>query len=293
MKIKDIFTTSLKQKINTVFSSKKGREEILEELEEILILSDISIDLVDRILRSLRKKIKIGFEKEDFVAVLKEEIKAIFSAVNTNTAETPGDRNIILLVGVNGSGKTTSAAKLGHYYRDLGKNVLFAAADTFRAAGGSQLVQWGERLGLPVVSGNRGADPGSVVFNSLTSFKTRDYDTLVIDTAGRVQTKDNLMKELEKLSKIIKKVSPEVEAEILLVVDATMGQNTLDQARKFKEFSGITGIVLAKIDGTAKGGTVVNIVDEMKIPVRFLGTGEKAADILEFSTDEFIDSLLS
>lgn len=294
MKIKDIFTTSLKQKINTVFSSKKGREEILEELEEILVLSDISIDLVERILSNLRKKIKIGFEKEDFIAVLKEEIKAIFSAVHAaDKTELPGKKSIMLLVGVNGSGKTTSAAKLGDYYRSRGKKVLFAAADTFRAAGGSQLVQWGERLGLPVVSGDRGADPGSVVFNSLTSFKTKDYDTLVIDTAGRVQTKDNLMKELEKLSKIIKKVFPEGAAEILLVVDATMGQNTLDQARKFKEFSGITGIVLAKIDGTAKGGTVVNIVDEMKIPVRFLGTGEKASDILEFSTDEFIDSLLS
>jgi fused signal recognition particle receptor len=292
MKIKEIFTTSLKQKINTVFSSKKSREEILEELEEILVLSDISIDLVDRILQNLRKKVRISFEKEDFIAVLKDEIKAIFSAANAG-AELHGEKSIILLVGVNGSGKTTTAAKLGNYYRDRGKKVLFAAADTFRAAGGSQLVQWGNRLGLPVVSGDRGADPGSVVYNSLTSFNSKEYDILVIDTAGRVQTKNNLMKELEKLSKIIKKVSPEGSVEIFLVVDATMGQNTLDQARKFKEFSGITGIVLSKIDGTAKGGTVVNIVDEMKIPVRFLGTGEKAGNILEFSSGEFIDSLLS
>lgn len=293
MKIKEIFSTSLKQKINTVFSSKKDREEILEELEEILVLADISIELVERILRNLRKKIKIGFEKEDFTAVLKEEIKDIFSAVSGAEAAFPAEKGIILLVGVNGSGKTTTAAKLGDYFRNRGKKVLFAAADTFRAAGGSQLVQWGERLGLPVISGDRGADPGSVVYNSLTSFKSKDYDLLLIDTAGRVQTKDNLMKELEKLSKIIKKVFPEGSAEILLVIDATMGQNTLDQARKFKEFSGITGIVLAKIDGTAKGGTVVNIVDEMKIPVRYLGTGEKARDIVEFSPDEFIESLLS
>jgi fused signal recognition particle receptor len=293
MKIKEIFPTSLKQKINTVFGSKKDREEILDELEEILVLSDISIDLVGRILQNLGKKIKTGFEKEDFITVLKEEIRDIFSAVKPGKGELPGNKNIILLVGVNGSGKTTTAAKLGEYYRNRGKKVLFAAADTFRAAGGSQLVQWGERLGLPVVSGDRGADPGSVVYNSLMSFNSKDYDILVVDTAGRVQTKDNLMKELEKLGKIVKKVSPEREAEVLLVIDATMGQNTLDQARKFKEFSGITGIVLAKIDGTARGGTVVNIVDEMKIPVRFLGTGEKAGDILEFSPDEFIDSLLS
>lgn len=293
MKIKEIFSTSLKQKINTVFGSKKDREEILDELEEIMVLSDISIDLVGRILQNLGKKIKTGFEKEDFITVLKEEIRDIFSAVKPGKGELPGNKNIILLVGVNGSGKTTTAAKLGEYYRNRGKKVLFAAADTFRAAGGSQLVQWGERLGLPVVSGDRGADPGSVVYNSLMSFNSKDYDILVVDTAGRVQTKDNLMKELEKLGKILKKVSPEREAEVLLVIDATMGQNTLDQARKFKEFSGITGIVLAKIDGTARGGTVVNIVDEMKIPVRFLGTGEKAGDILEFSPDEFIDSLLS
>ncbi|MCK5057147.1 MAG: signal recognition particle-docking protein FtsY [Candidatus Aminicenantes bacterium] len=293
MKIKEIFSTSLKQKINTVFGSKKDRKEILEELEEILVLSDISIDLVGRILQNLEKKIKTGFEKEDFIAVLKEEIRDIFSAVNIAKEELPGNKNIILLVGVNGSGKTTTAAKLGDYYRNRGKKVLFAAADTFRAAGGSQLVQWGERLGLPVISGDRGADPGSVVYNSLMSFNSKDFDILIIDTAGRVQTKDNLMKELEKLSKIIKKVVPGGAAQVLLVIDATMGQNTLDQARKFKEFSGITGIVLAKIDGTARGGTVVNIVDEMKIPVKFLGTGEKAGDILEFSPDEFIDSLLS
>jgi fused signal recognition particle receptor len=293
MKIKEIFSTSLKQKINTVFGSKKDRKEILEELEEILVLSDISIDLVGRILQNLEKKIKTGFEKEYFIAVLKEEIRDIFSAVNIDKEELPGNKNIILLVGVNGSGKTTTAAKLGDYYRNRGKKVLFAAADTFRAAGGSQLVQWGERLGLPVISGDRGADPGSVVYNSLMSFNSKDFDILIIDTAGRVQTKDNLMKELEKLSKIIKKVVPSGAAQVLLVIDATMGQNTLDQARKFKEFSGITGIVLAKIDGTARGGTVVNIVDKMKIPVKFLGTGEKAGDILEFSPDEFIDSLLS
>ncbi len=296
MKIKEIFSgpfNPLKQKMNILFSAKKDTAEILEELEEILVLSDISLQLVERILGNLRKKIKKSFDKEDFIAILKEEIKAVFAAVSAEQPpQSPDGKRIIVLVGVNGSGKTTTAAKLGDYYRSRDKRVLLAAADTFRAAGGSQLVQWGEKLGLPVISGDRGADPGSVVFNSLASFKSKEYDTLIIDTAGRVQSKENLMKELEKVGKIIKKVSPESAVEVLLVIDATMGQNTLDQARKFKEFSGITGIVLAKIDGTARGGTVVNIVDEMKIPVSFLGCGEKAGDIIEFSTDEFIDSLL-
>ncbi|MCK4763939.1 MAG: signal recognition particle-docking protein FtsY [Candidatus Aminicenantes bacterium] len=293
MKIKEIFKTSLKQKINSVLSSKKDKEEILEELEEILILSDISMDLVQRILGSLRKRNKFSFDKEDFLTVLKEEIKNIFSTAGPGAVELPAGKNIIALVGINGSGKTTTVAKIGNYYRDRGKKVLLAAADTFRAAGSSQLALWGERLGLPVITGDRGADPGSVVYNSITSFKSKDYDLLVVDTAGRVQTKDNLMKELEKLAKVIKKAFPEREAEILLVVDATMGQNTLDQARRFKEFSGITGIVLAKIDGTAKGGTVVNIVAEMKIPVKFLGTGEKAKDLIEFSREEFVETLLA
>jgi fused signal recognition particle receptor len=170
---------------------------------------------------------------------------------------------------------------------------LFSAADTFRAAGGSQLAQWGEQLGLPVIAGERGVDPGSVVFNSLTSFKDKDYDLLIIDTAGRVQTRENLMKELQKIVKIIDKVFPGKNAEVWLVIDATMGQNTLDQARRFKEFSGLTGMVLAKLDGTARGGTVLNIVNEMKVPVKFLGTGEKEKDIVPFSRDEFIASLLS
>lgn len=197
------------------------------------------------------------------------------------------------MVGINGTGKTTSTAKLANYYRAKGRNVLMSAADTFRAAGSSQLSLWGERLDIPVIGGDRGADPGSVVYNSLASFDSKDYDLLIIDTAGRVQTKDNLMKELEKLTKIIKKFYPSGPTETLLTIDATMGQNTLDQAKRFKEFSGISGIFLSKIDGTAKGGTVLNIVDEMRIPVKFIGTGETADDIDTFSFDEFVDSIFS
>lgn len=303
MKLKNIFGSSLnlKEKLGRILGSQKSKEEIFEDVEELLILSDISAELVNRIMTNARKKSRSisAFTKDDFFTLLKDEIKAIFAAVPggnvTDAAAVPAanEKRIIALVGINGSGKTTSAAKLAHYFRENGKNVLLSAADTFRAAGSSQLSLWGERLGIPVIGGERGADPGSVVYNSLSSFQSKDYDLLVIDTAGRVQTRENLMKELEKLTKIIKKFYPDGPTETLLVIDATMGQNTLDQAKKFKEFSGITGIFLAKLDGTAKGGTVINIVDEMRIPVKFVGTGEKQDDVAPFIVDEFIDSIFS
>jgi len=302
MKLKNIFGSSLnlKEKLGRILGGKKSKEEIFEEVEELLILSDISAGLVNRILANARKKSPsiAAFTRDDFFTLLKDEIKAIFAAIPGAGADaaavpTSDEKNVIVLVGINGSGKTTSAAKLAHYYREKGRKVLLSAADTFRAAGSSQLSLWGERLGIPVIGGERGADPGSVVYNSLNSFTSKDHDLLIIDTAGRVQTRENLMKELEKLTKIIKKFYPDGPTETLLVIDATMGQNTLDQAKKFKEFSGISGIFLAKLDGTAKGGTVINIVDEMRIPVKFVGTGEKQDDVVPFSVDEFLDSIFS
>jgi len=315
MKLDSFFKTSLKKKLNLILSSKKTKEEIFEEVEELLVLSDISVELVEEILQNVRKNSKLTFEKDDFFRVLKEEIKRIFLTIGTISSRSKADtvlplgnlkigdkkaeeaadekKKIIMLVGINGSGKTTTAAKLAYYYKDKGKNVLMSAADTFRAAGGSQLTLWGQRLDIPVIGADRGSDPGSVVYNSLNSFMNKDYDVLVIDTAGRVQTKDNLMKELEKLSKIIKKFVPSGPSDTLLVIDATMGQNTLDQAKRFKTFSGITGMVLVKVDGTAKGGTIINIINEMRIPVKFVGTGETEKDLAPFSIDEFIDSLLS
>ena len=315
MKLDNLFKGSLKNKLNAVFSSPKTREEFFDEVEEMLVLSDISAALVGEILARLRKNSKLSFEKEDFFQVLREEIKDIFSRVGTSSGRAgvdtllplammkiptkkaeetaPGGKAIIMLVGINGSGKTTTAAKLAYYYRQKGKKVLMSAADTFRAAGSSQLSLWGERLGIPVIGGDRGADPGSVVYNSVNSLMNKDYEVLVIDTAGRVQTREHLMKELEKLGKIVKKFVPKGPTDTLLVIDATMGQNTLDQAKKFKTFSGITGMILAKVDGTAKGGTVINIVNEMGIPVKYVGTGETEKDLAPFSVDEFIDSLLS
>lgn len=293
MILKNLFKTSLKKTLNLVFTAKKTREEILEEVEEQLILADISIELVTRILENVRKSSKMTFEKDDFFALLKQELIAIFTAASASATGNLAERTVILLVGINGCGKTTTAAKLGNYYKSMGKSVLLSAADTFRAAGSSQLSLWGERLDIPVIGAERGADPGSVVYNSLNSFMNKDYDVLVIDTAGRVQTRDNLMKELEKLTKIVKKFIPAGPTDTLLVVDGTQGQNTLDQAKRFKAFSGITGMVLSKVDGTAKGGTVLNIVNEMGIPVRFIGTGETEKDIAPFDPVDFVDSLLS
>lgn len=314
MKLNNLFKSSLKKKLGAILGSKKSQEEIFEDVEELLILSDISMELVDEILSNVRRSSKLSFEKDDFFEVLKEELKNMFSTMGQRPAAAAvssilpvqqlkikeksdelaeGEKRIFMLVGINGSGKTTTAAKLANYYKRKNYKVLMSAADTFRAAGSSQLSLWGERLDIPVIGAERGADPGSVVYNSLNSFLNKDFDVLVIDTAGRVQTKDNLMKELEKLTKIVKKFIPAGPSDTLLVIDATQGQNTLDQAKRFKEFSGINGMVLAKVDGTAKGGTVLNIVNEMRIPVKFIGTGETQDDLEPFSTDEFIDSLLS
>jgi len=292
-KEKKRYKISLKRKINIILNSKKNKEEIFEELEELLILSDISVVLVEKILINIKKKVKLSFDKEDFFFVLRDELKNFFIPIGSNEINLPDDKNIIFIVGVNGSGKTTTAAKIGYYYMNKGKKVLMSAADTFRAAGSSQLSLWGEKIGIPVIGGAKGADSGSVVFNSLNSFKSKDFDLLIVDTAGRVQTKSNLMKELDKLEKIIKKFFPDQPSEVLLIIDATMGQNTLDQAKKFREFSAITGLVLTKIDGTAKGGTIINIIDEMGIPVKFKGTGETEMDLVEFSYNDFIESLLN
>jgi fused signal recognition particle receptor len=297
MKLNGLFKSSLSRKIKTIINAKKNKEDFFDELEEILILSDMSSELVSTILRGVELRSKMSYEKEDYINLLREELEDIFNA----SAEISGydkkkldnlDKEIILLIGINGSGKTTSAAKLAKYYKNKGKKVLLGAADTFRAAGSSQLSLWGEKLDISVIGGDKGADPGSVVYNSLTSFQNKNYDVLIIDTAGRVQTKDNLMKELEKLTKIIKKFYPEQPSQTLLVIDATMGQNTLDQARKFQEVSQLSGIILSKIDGTAKGGSILNILSEMRIPVCFAGVGEKADDLIEFDSKDFIDSLL-
>ena len=291
MALKDLFPTKFQARLATIFSPGKGREEILSGLEEQLILADVALPAAERIVANIAGKSKGHASREEYIELLRLELLAVFAGTQRRPLP-DGSKNVLLLVGVNGSGKTTTAAKLARFYQGRGRSVLLAAADTFRAAGSTQLTLWGEKLGIPVVSGERGADPGSVVYNSVQSWQSKDLDLLVIDTAGRVQSRENLMRELEKITKIIRKLAPEQPAETWLVLDASTGQNALVQAEKFREFSGINGLVLAKLDGTAKGGTVVSIAAQMGLPVLFTGLGEAEDDLWEFSAGDFVDSLL-
>jgi fused signal recognition particle receptor len=290
MAFQGLLKTVLNSRLTAIFSSARNNEEILSELEELLILADISLPVVTRVMAGLKNRVGRRAQKENYAELLKQELLAVFPKAK-NPALAHGGKNVILLVGVNGSGKTTSAAKLARYFQLRGQHVLLAAADTFRAAGATQLALWGQKLAIPVIGAERGADPGSVVFNSLQSWQSRDFDLLIIDTAGRMQSKENLMRELQKIIKIIKKFSPSQPAETWLVLDAATGQNALVQAEKFKEFSEINGLLLAKLDGTAKGGTIITIADRLQLPVRYAGTGEGVDDLWEFSEKEFVESL--
>ncbi len=291
MALRELFKKTFQTRLAELFSAGRDKEETLGELEEMLILADISLPVVAGIIANIRKKTRGNAGKEEYNELLCQELLAVFAGTRRSPLA-PSGKSIILLVGINGSGKTTTAAKLARHYQNRGRSVLLAAADTFRAAGSTQLSLWGEKLGIPVVSGERGADPGSVVFNSLQSWQNKNFDLLVIDTAGRMQSKDNLMKELEKIVKIIRKFAPDQPAETWLVLDASTGQNALVQAEKFREFSAINGMVLAKLDGTAKGGTIISIAAQMKLPVLFTGVGETENDLCEFSEREFVESLL-
>jgi fused signal recognition particle receptor len=291
MALKDLFRGKIQDTLTSLFASGRNKEEVLAELEELLILADISLPVAGSIMANIAKKAKSASSKEEYEELLRRELLAVLGGTQRSPLA-KGGKNVILLVGVNGSGKTTSAAKLARYFQKRGLSVLLAAADTFRAAGSTQLSLWGQKLNIPVISGERGADPGSVVFNSLQSWQNKNFDLLIIDTAGRMQSKDNLMKELEKIIKIIGKFAPDQPAETWLVLDASSGQNALVQAEKFREFSAINGMVLAKLDGTAKGGTIISIAAQMKLPVFFSGCGETENDLWEFSEAGFVESLL-
>jgi fused signal recognition particle receptor len=293
MALRDLFRTKLAPlgKLATLFSSSRSKGEILAELEELLLLADIARPQVEHLVSAIAKKTGGQTGREEYLSLLRQELLAVLPGGQPSPLAANG-RTVLLLVGVNGSGKTTSAAKLAGLYKSRGLKVLLAAADTFRAAGSSQLSLWGERLGIPVVSGDRGADPGSVVFNAMRSWQERGFDLLIVDTAGRVQSKENLMRELEKITRVIAKLAPGQPAATWLVLDASTGQNALVQADKFREFSGINGLFLAKLDGTAKGGAVVSIAAQMGIPVLFVGHGEAEGDLWEFAPGPFVDSLL-
>jgi fused signal recognition particle receptor len=280
------------RKVDDLFRSGKRREEILDGLEEALILADVGVPAAGRILESLRTKTRKDATDADLERALKDELTALLSCPAGGRPDGAGPA-VILMVGVNGGGKTTSAAKLAARFKRDGKRVTLAAADTFRAAAQEQLALWGKKLDVPVVKGSYGADPAAVVFDAVQSFKAHHGDVLLVDTAGRIHTNTNLMNELEKVKRVVVRELPEARLESLLVLDATVGQNALLQAREFLKFSGLTGIFLTKVDGTAKGGAAIAIVTEMSLPIAFIGVGEGEDDLFEFSPREFVEALLS
>ena len=286
--------TSFDEKINNVFSNfRKVDEEFLDELEEVLIMSDIGMDTSIKIISNLRermKKEKIQ-DEEDVKQALREEMQKILDVtdigLHLNTKP-----SVILVVGVNGVGKTTSIGKMANRLAKDGKKVVVAAADTFRAAAVEQLEIWAKRAGADIVKRDEGVDPASVVFDAIKKTKENGADVLIVDTAGRLHNKKYLMDELNKIQKVINKEMPDADKEVLLVIDGTTGQNAISQVKAFKQETDITGIVLTKLDGTAKGGVVIGIVEENKIPVKFIGVGEQIDDMEIFNSEDFVKAII-
>ncbi len=283
---------TLKGKLDELLKSGKTRDEMLDELAESLILSDVGVRTTEKIITSIKSESKKSDSLLDIQALLKKEILHIFENLPPVT-DLDHRPCVLIMVGVNGGGKTTSLAKLAHRYQKKGKTILMVAADTFRAAAQEQLVIWGKKLNIPVLKGQYGTDPASVVYDAVQSFKAKGYDYLMVDTAGRIHTNVNLMNELEKIKRVISREIEGAPHEILLVLDASIGQNALIQAQEFLKFSGLTGIFLTKLDGTAKGGSVLSIVDDLDLPIKFVGVGETEKDLLDFSPREYVNALLS
>jgi fused signal recognition particle receptor len=283
--------------VNALEDALQGRKEIdaglLEELEATLLSADIGVRTTEEILERIRHRVARHqlADAAELKALIREHLLEILAASERAPARVAEPPAVVLLVGVNGSGKTTTIGKLGQRFKNENRSVLLCAADTFRAAAIEQLEIWGQRTGIPVVRQGPGSDPSAVLFDAVQAAKARKIDYVLVDTAGRLQTKENLMLELQKMSRTASKVIPGAPHEVLLVMDATTGQNGLEQARKFTESSGVTGIVLTKLDGTAKGGIVVAIARELNLPIRYVGVGEKAEDLLPFDSEKFIQSL--
>ena len=285
---------NINEKFNDVFSAfRKVDEELLEELEETLIMSDIGMDTSLEIIDKLRQKIKKQNIKdaEEVKGALKEIIQEIMDEnskeLNLNTKP-----SVLLVIGVNGVGKTTSIGKIANSLKKQNKKVLMAAADTFRAAAVEQLEIWSNRVGCDISKKEEGADPASVVFDAIKKAKEENVDVLICDTAGRLHNKKYLMDELYKIQKVIEKEMPDADKEVLLVIDGTTGQNAISQVKAFKEVAPITGLILTKLDGTAKGGVVIGIVNENKIPVKFIGVGETIDDMEVFNSKDFVDAII-
>lgn len=283
-------------KVNTLVTGRtKIDEEFYEELEEILIQSDVGVEttlkLVEQVKASAKeRKATSGEEVKD---ILKEEIENILSAKDSSLNFQEDGLTVIMMVGVNGAGKTTTIGKLAANFKSEGKKVLLAAADTFRAAAIEQLEIWAERSGVELVKHQEGSDPAAVAFDGLKAAQSRQADVLIIDTAGRLQNKKNLMNELNKIFRVLNREASGTPHEVLLVIDATTGQNALSQALVFKEAANVTGIVLTKLDGTAKGGVIIPVADQLQIPVKFVGVGEGIDDLKPFDAKDFVSALFS
>lgn len=279
--------------IDAVFSGfSKIDEEFYEELEEILIMGDLGVKATEAILDDLRAKVKENHIKDPaeckqlLIDSIKEQMK-----VGETAYRFENEKSVVLVIGVNGVGKTTTVGKLAGKLKSQGKKVILAGADTFRAAAGDQLKEWANRSGVEMIGGTEGADPGSVVYDATAAAKARNADVLLVDTAGRLHNKKNLMNELGKINRILEKEYPDAYRETLVVLDATTGQNALVQAREFSDVAKISGIVLTKMDGTAKGGIAVAIQSELAVPVKYIGVGETIDDLQKFDSDEFVNAL--
>ena len=280
----------------------KVDDEVLDNLEDILISSDVGVATTLKIIKRIEERVSrdkvVG--TAELNGILRDEISSLLEENNSNqngqleiTVPSDGNPYVIMVVGVNGVGKTTTIAKLAHQFKKSGKKVVLGAADTFRAAAVDQLIIWAERVGVPIVQQGMGADPASVAFDTLQSAKSQNADVVIIDTAGRLHNKVNLMNELSKIKRAMEKIIPDAPHEILLVLDGSTGQNAFEQAKQFSETTAINALAITKLDGTAKGGVVIGISDQMKIPVKYIGVGEKMEDLQLFDRKVFVDSLFS
>jgi len=286
--------SSLVNTLGDVIAGKKEIDpELLEELEFTLIGADVGVRTTTEILNSIRDRVERRTldDAQELRVLIRQHLLDVLRAAEMPVPRVAEPPAVVMVVGVNGTGKTTTIGKLAHRYKSEGRTVLLCAADTFRAAATEQLQIWGERTSTEVIGQKPGADPSAVLFDALQAARARKVDYVIVDTAGRLHTKTNLMAELDKMKRTAGRVVPSAPHEVLLVLDATTGQNGLEQARRFTETSGVTGIVLTKLDGTAKGGVVVAIARELNLPIRYVGVGEKIEDLLPFDPEEFISSL--
>lgn len=301
-KLKNGLTKTREKIANQISEAISGKalidEEVLEKIEEILITSDINYDITEKIIESARKELKGSSRRtyEDIIDVIKKELEKQLTEYSTESEFVKIDKFkpfVILIVGVNGAGKTTTIGKLANLYKKAGLKVVVGAADTFRAAANEQLEVWAERVGVEIIQREKGSDPSSVAFETLTIAKRNNADVVIIDTAGRLHTKNNLMEELRKLQRVLKKVLDYAPNEVFLVVDGNTGQNALIQAREFSKYTELTGIVITKLDGTAKGGMIFSVCSELNTPVKYIGVGEGVEDLQTFEPSEYVKALFS